>query len=159
MLFRSAIKNIGTSGLLNVNEFSEPNTDPASRNPKRDYNGNGSVNYPNYVIYGNNGCLQFDNTQSPSIYNFQACNANDSRQRFNMTQITSLDTYNGKITDPGNQSYRINSTDNTILGFYVVNPETDSNQCLTINNDGLSVIPCNLDSSQRFKPYYHSIYP
>lgn len=150
-----AIKNIFTSNLLNVEEYSDPTIDVASRNPKRNYIGNGSVKYPNYLIYGNNGCLQYNNNNKN--YAFQPCNANQAEQRFSMNEITNIDQYNNKINDPKNESYKIQSSDNTIMGFYVVTPENDPNSCITINGDGLSVLPCNMNSSQRFKPYYHSI--
>lgn len=150
-----AIKNIGTSNTLNVEEYNNPNTPENNKNSKKNYTGNGGTRYPNYLIYGNNGCLEYT---SPEKYNFKPCNANDPKQRFNMSQISNIQQYNAKITDSNNDSYKINNADNTILGFYVVNPETNNNNCLTINNDGLSVIPCNMNNEQRFKPYYHSIY-
>jgi hypothetical protein len=145
-----AIKNLQTSGSLNVEEY-------ASNNP-----GNGSAKYPNYLIYGNNGCLQYNNnthSNTPATWAFQSCNANDATQRFNMSKINTLTDYNGKIADPNNQSHKIQDTNSVIMGFYAVSPETDATQCLQLNNDGLSVMPCNMDSSQRFKPFYHSINP
>ena len=151
-----AIRNLNTSTILNVEEY----PDPQITNPNNPYyNGNGAVNYPNYVIYGNNGCLQYNKGTSPenlSSYNFQPCNSNNANQRFTMQKITNKDEYNSRISDP---SKHINRDDTVIMGFYVVNPEIDQNQCITLNNNGLTVEPCNLYSSQRFKPYYHSVNP
>lgn len=152
-----AVKNLATSNLLNVESFPDPASFPTSANPLEKYNGNGSSVYPNYLIYGNNGCLNYNS--SDATYNFQACNSNNPEQRFIMNQILNKDDYNGKITDPTNASYKINNTDNTIMGFYVVNPENSTDKCININKDGLSVMPCNMQNSQRFKPYYHSISP
>ena len=159
-----AIKNLKTSSSLNVEEYPDPANN--TTNQPSTYVGNGASNYPNYLIYGNNGCLQYNkgtttttNTKEPATWSFQPCNSNLPQQRFNMKKINTLDDYNGKITDPANQNYKIADTNSVIMGFYVVNPETDSDQCLTLNNDGLSVMPCNVDSSQRFKPFYHSITP
>ena len=87
------------------------------------------------------------------------CNSNDAKQRFNINKITSLEQYNSKIQNPTNNSFKLSNPDSTILGFHVVNPETDENQCLTINANGLSVLPCNMNGSQRFKTYYHSVIP
>jgi len=157
-----AIKNLKTSASLNVEEYPAPanNNNPSQSST---YQGNGATAYPNYLIYGNNGCLKYNkasnNPNTPATWNFQACNSNDPSQRFNMTKINTLSDYNGKITSPNNKSYQIQNTDSTIMGFYAVSPETASDQCIMLNNDGLSVMPCTMDSSQRFKPYYHSVNP
>lgn len=152
-----AIRNLNTSTILNVEEYPDPQI-TNSNTPN--YNGNGAVNYPNYVIYGNNGCLQYNkgtNDKNPSSYNFQPCNANNANQRFTMQQIKNKNDYNARISDP---TKHINSDDSIIMGFYVVNPEVDTNHCITLNNNGLTVEPCNmLHPSQRFKPYYHSVNP
>lgn len=140
-----AIKNIKTSNSLNVEEY--PNSQ----------NGNGSTTYPNYLIYGNNGCLSYN--ASKNNWAFKSCNANDSTQRFTITKINTKDDYNAKIINPKNQSYQIQDTNSVIMGFYSVNPETDNNQCLQLNTDGLSVMPCTMESSQRFKTLYHSVNP
>ena len=156
-----AIKNLKTSSSLNVEEY----PDPANKNTNQPstYVGNGATNYPNYLIYGNNGCLQYNKgtttPNEPATWSFQPCNSNIEQQRFNMSKINTMEDYNAKITDPVNQNYKIADTNSVIMGFYVVNPETDNNQCLTLNNDGLSVMPCNINASQRFKPFYHSITP
>jgi len=142
-----AIRNLNTSTILNVEEYSDST------------NGNGAVNYPNYLVYGNNGCLQYNigtSKQNPSSYSFQPCNANNANQRFTMQQIRNKDDYNARISDPTKQ---INNDDTVIMGFYVVNPEVDQNQCITLNNSGLTVEPCDMYASQRFKPYYHSVNP
>ena len=155
-----AIKNLKTSQSLNVEEYPDPANNNSSQ-PKT-YRGNGAPEYPNYLIYGNNGCLQYNKGKDASTagtWAFQPCNSNMPEQRFNMTQINTMDNYNNKITDIANQSYKIADTNSVIMGFYVVNPETANDQCLTLNPDGLSVMPCNIDASQRFKPFYHSITP
>jgi hypothetical protein len=155
-----AIKNLQTSVSLNVEEY----PDPANKNTTQSdtYSGNGATKYPNYLIYGNNGCLQYNKTvdnNMPATWSFQPCNSNLPEQRFNMSKINTLDDYNAKITNPINKNYQISDTNSVIMGFYVVNPETDANQCMTLNNDGLSVMPCTIEASQRFKPFYHSITP
>ena len=155
-----AIKNLKTSQSLNVEEYPDP-TNTNSTQP-RTYRGNGAPAYPNYLIYGNNGCLQYNKGKDASTadtWAFQPCNSNMPEQRFNIAQINTMDDYNNKITDITNQSYKIADTNSVIMGFYVVNPETANDQCLTLNPDGLSVMPCNIDASQRFKPFYHSITP
>ena len=154
-----SIKNIQTSQILNLEEYQDPTlpTTPETADKYYGYKGNGATRYPNYLIYGNNGCLDYN--VSKQEYNFMPCNATNGNQRFNLNQITTLEQYNSKITTPQNKDYRIASTDNTIMGFYVVNPENDTNSCLTLNSDGLSVLPCNMDSSQRFKAQYHTVLP
>ena len=76
-----------------------------------------------------------------------------------MQQVNNMAQYNALIVDPNNASYKITNPNSSIFGFYIVNPEGFGEQCLQLNGDGLSVMPCNMDSSQRFKPYYHSITP
>jgi hypothetical protein len=155
-----AIKNLKTSTGLNVEEYPDP-TNKNNKQPST-YIGNGAPNYPNYLIYGNNGCLQYtkgNNANTPATWAFQPCNSNQQEQRFTMSKIHTLEDYNSKITDSNNKNYKISDVNSVIMDFYVVNPEIDQNQCMTLNNDGLSVMPCTLDASQRFKPFYHTITP
>ena len=157
-----SIKNLKTSVGLNI----EPYPDPATQtNLPNYYVGNGSPTYPNYLIYTNNGCLQYTSppsnaaSKAPASWSVQSCNSNLSGQRFNMQQVNNMAQYNGLITNSNNASYKITDPNSSIFGFYIVNPEGYGEQCLQLNGDGLSVMPCNMDSSQRFKPYYHSITP
>jgi hypothetical protein len=151
-----SIKNISTSKLLNVEEYTSKAIKP---------NGAPDDKYPNYLIYGNNGCLEYNkstlnpitNVNDPSTWAFKACNSNDTKQRFTMQKINNINDYNNKITDIKNIDYQIQDEKSVIMGFYVVNPETNLEQCMMLNNDGLSVMPCNMNDEQRFKPFYHSI--
>ena len=157
--FRS-IKNLKTSGSLNI----EPYPDPATQtNLPNYYVGNGAPTYPNYLIYTNNGCIQYvpsdAASKEPATWAVRSCNSNLSGQRFNMKQVNNMAQYNALIMDPNSASYKITDPNSSIFGFYIVNPEGYGEQCLQLNGDGLSVMPCNMDSSQRFKPYYHSIIP
>ena len=148
-----SLKNIKTSTSLNVEQYN------------KDSNNVGSIynKYPNYLIYGNNGCLQYDsltNENTPSnSWSFEPCHSNKSSQRFNISKIDNINDYNAKIATSNLKSHKIEDSNSAIFGFYVVNPENDSSQCIQINNEGLSVMPCSLDSSQRFKTYYHTIQP
>ena len=36
------------------------------------------------------------------------------------------------------------------MGFKVVKPQGQDNECLTLNENGLTVEPCTLDTDQRF---------
>ena len=95
-----------------------------------------------------------------AIKNFiciKSCNANNPNQQFITNQINSLDKYNAPITDKNNSSYLLKDSKNTQFGFYVVNPSTANDQCLQLNNDGISVMPCNMDSSQRFGTNYNTV--
>ena len=127
---------------------------------------NNSSIYPNYLIYGNNGCLQYEpstinsqNVNTPASWSFKSCNSNEPKQQFISNKINSLETYNSYITDPLNESSRLTDSSNTLLGFNVINPILAQDQCLQLNNDGLSVMPCTVDFSQRFKPSYTSVLP
>jgi hypothetical protein len=149
---------MNNSAILNVEEYPDPkNTNTNGENSK--YTGNGSPNYPNYLIYGNNGCLQYEssNNKTPATWDFKSCNAKDPRQQFTINKITNLQQYNAPITSPNNKSYKMNSQSNVNFGFYSVNPNNVADQCLQLNNDGISVMPCNMDSSQRFGTNYNTV--
>lgn len=152
-----SIKNISTSKLLNVEEYTSKAIKP---------NGAPDDKYPNYLIYGNNGCLQYnpgiDSTTSlsstPAEYKFTSCNASNPKQQFFAKQITDKDTYNYPISE-SNRSYKISDQSSTNMNFYVINPIGADKQCLQLNNDGLSVMPCTMYPTQRFKPMYQNAIP
>ena len=163
-----AFRNLSNSQVLNVEGYLKPdptatnNGQPSTNNGQPStYIGNGASadQYPNYLIYGNNGCLQYNSTANESIpatWSFASCNASKPSQQFYAKQITDKDSYNNPITD---EKYKIKNIANVDMGFYVVNPISSDNQCLQLNNDGLSVMPCNMDSTQRFKPMYQNAIP
>jgi hypothetical protein len=155
------IRSINNSTNLNVEEFPDPENNSNNVNNDQDstYKGNGSKTYPNYLIYGNNGCLKYEPSTSntPSTWDFKKCDSNDPKQQFNINKIKNLQQYNAPITNPNNQNYIINHESNVNFGFYSVNPSVEVDQCLQLNNDGISVMPCNMDSSQRFSANYKTI--
>ena len=157
-------RNMSNSQVLNVEGY--PNPTATNNGQPSTYRGNGASDYPNYLIYGNNGCLQYNTSTTssstsatPASYSFASCNASKPNQQFYAKQINNIDAYNAPINDINNASYKINNANNALMGFYVVNPSNASDQCLQLNNDGLSVMPCNMDSSQRFKPMYRNAIP
>jgi hypothetical protein len=147
-----AIKSIDNSQILNLEPYSLENKNISSE-------------YPNYLIYGNNGCLQYEkssidnnNVLQPSTWSFKSCNANEPKQQFIPNQVNYLSNYNYYIQDPSNKNYILNDANTTTLGFYIMNPITSPNdQCLQLNNEGISVMPCNMTNSQRFKTLYSTI--
>jgi len=159
-----AFKSMNNSQMLNVELYKE-----SGDNSNSDYvnKNNNSSMYPNYLIYGNNGCLQYEpNTNiikddktvnTPASWAFKSCNSNEPKQQFISNKINNLDTYNSYITDPLNKSSRITDNSNILFGFNVINPILAKDQCLQLNNDGLSVMPCTIDFSQRFKPSYNTV--
>lgn len=147
-----AFKSMDTSQILNIENYNENNKN------------NGSV-YPNYLIYGNNGCLQYEpsytntntNNVEPAEWSFKVCDSNNPKQQFVTNKINDLNTYNSYITDPINKNSILIDNTNVLFGFNVVNPINARDQCLQLNNDGLSIMPCDLDYSQRFKPFYNTV--
>ena len=139
-----SIRSMKNSSILNLESY--PDKDTTKNNPK-------------YLIYGNNGCLQYENKyeEEPNTWNFKPCDANKAKQHFKINQINTLNQYNDPITSKNNEKYKIKNESNTKLGFYTVNPIDDSDQCLQLNNDGVSVMPCNMDSSQRFSANQHTV--
>ena len=140
-----SIRCLNNSSILNLESYPDP--DP-------------SINNPKYLIYGNNGCLQYEDKyeKNPNTWNFKPCDANKSKQQFKINKINTLKQYNDLITNPNNEKYKINDQSNIKLGFYTVNPKNNYDQCLQLNNDGVSVMPCNMDSSQKFSPNHHTVF-
>ena len=159
-----AFRNLSNSQVLNLEGY--PNPTATNNGQPSTYKGNGASQYPNYLIYGNNGCLEYNPglastsslSSTASEYKFTSCNASNPKQQFFAKQINDKDTYNYPISE-SNRNYRINDQSSTNMGFYVINPSSTDNQCLQLNNDGLSVMPCNMDSTQRFKPMYQNAIP
>jgi len=171
------IKSLNNSKILNVEAY--PNPSATNNGMPSSYSGNGARNYPNYLIYGNNGCLEYkpqlssnptpssssssssssspSPTSAPPSWAFKKCNSNNANQQFSINKINTLSQYNNLIKNPINSSYLLNNSSSTQYGFYTVNPSNGSEQCLQLNNDGISIMPCTLDSSQRFKSIYHPV--
>jgi hypothetical protein len=142
-----SIRSMYNSAILNVEEYPDSNNDIANKEKSK------------YLIYGNTGCLQYEpqnQKNAPSI-SFRSCDANHPKQQFNINQINNLDQYNNPITNKNNSLYKINHKTNVNFGFYTVNPSNSSDQCLQLNNDGISVMPCNMNSEQRFGTNYYSV--
>ena len=170
--------NTTNSNTTNSNTTNPNTTKPNSRKPKNTNTINSNLQfniantYPNHLIYGNNGCLQYEETENtnttddygnniiiPASWAFRPCNANEPRQQFVSTQVNDLDTYNSFITDKNNLSSRLKAKETTTFGFNIVNPIGNQDQCLQLNSQGLSVMPCNLDFEQRFRPIYNTVMP
>jgi len=124
-------------------------------------NPNNSTEYPNYLIYGNNGCLEYNkqNGIESSTWNFKSCDANNKKQQFVSTKIDNIDTYNRFINSETNGDRILKDNTSTLFGFNVINPIDTKDQCLQLNKDGLSVMPCSLDFSQRFRESYSTVIP
>jgi len=167
------IKSMYNSKVMNVQEYNKiPSsslpqiTNALGQNMSNINNNNNNSTDTNYLIYGNNGCLQYNptpTTQNESgtttgapIWNFQSCNTNEQQQQFKMNKINNMTDFNRPI-NLSNSTYKISNDQSAQYGFYVVNPSSDPNQCLQLNNDGLSVMPCTMESSQRFKTNYHTV--
>jgi hypothetical protein len=154
-----------TSQFANIKEKFNSTTNNSFNNKL-----NGASEYPNYLIYGNNGCLQYEpllysndingNPKPiPATWSFKPCNANEPKQQFVSKKINDRQTYNSFIQDDNNANSRINSINTTTFGFNVVNPINNQDQCLQLNNDGLSVMPCHLEFDQRFRAQYNTVLP
>ena len=87
-LFES-FKSMNNSQSFNIELYNEVNPN------------NSSNRSPNYLIYGNNGCLEYikKNGNEMAEWNFNSCDANNKNQQFVSTTINNLETYNKEIFD------------------------------------------------------------
>lgn len=163
-----SIKNLDNSKILYVQEYagtqSTTTTVPVGTSTSANANKieqNGNPN-KNYLIFGNNGCLsynpEFINDKNLNNFKFEKCNANDINQQFILSQINDQTNYNNLVDSKS----QIASDISTSYGFYAAIPynnyilDKDKNdrQCVTINDEGLTIQKCNLDYTQRFKAFY-----
>jgi len=144
-----SFKSMSNSKIINVELYNDKNK-------------NDAVKYPNYLIYGNNGCLEYDNEKEyktvsvAPTWKFNSCNSNNPKQQFVSNKINNLETYNSHIDDNNKESI-LNDDSNIMFGFNIINPIDDNKKCVQLNNDGISVMPCNLKYDQRFKPSYNTV--
>jgi len=144
-----SFKSMSNSQIINVELYNDKNK-------------NNGVKYPNYLIYGNNGCLEYDNKKKyenvsePATWKFNTCNSNNPKQQFVSNKINNLETYNSHIDDNNKESI-LNDDSNIMFGFNIINPIDDDKKCVQLNNDGISVMPCNLKYDQRFKHSYNTV--
>jgi len=151
------IRSMHNSNILNVQEYSGPAPTTAINSDV--VNNSNNANYPYYLLYGNNGCLEYEPSDKniSSSWNFKPCNSNDTKQQFKLNKINNIEQYNKPITNSINKNYKIKSDSTVNYGFYSVNPSNSFDQCLQLNNDGISVMPCSMNASQRFTTNYHSV--
>lgn len=143
-----SFKSMNTSQAFNIELYDEQNP-----------NNSNSRDYPNYLIYGNNGCLEYEkkNGDQSAQWKFTSCDSNNKNQKFVSSKIDNLETYNSFINSDINEDRKIKNNTSTLFGFNVINPLEAKDQCLQLNNDGLSVMPCSLDFSQRFRESYSTV--
>lgn len=106
----------------------------------------------NFLIFGNAGCLAFNQNKEEdgkkiNQYDFVHCNVQNDQQQFNIHEIKSLEDYNNTVSSPID---KLSSNRFVDMGFKVVKPQGQDNECLTLNENGLTVEPCTLDTDQRF---------
>jgi len=101
-----------------------------------------------YMVFGNGKCLSYDKDgKKTKEYEFVDCNRRDNEQLFKIDKINGTLAYNNKVASPIN---RIDSTKFETLGFYTVSPKGNDKQCMTLNDNGLVIQPCDLNSEQRY---------
>jgi len=115
----------------------------------------------NYMVFGNGGCLSYnqvvDNKGSTNQYAFTHCNVQNPQQQFKIHQINDKGTYNNNVYSDND---KVNSNSDFInYGFNILKPINVNNkantndkdkQCLSLNENGLTIEPCTLEPKQRF---------
>ena len=133
-----SIKNIQNSKILNVHL-------PDDIEPDNEDN-------HEYMVFGNGKCLSFKKTKNNedklvNEYKFVDCNRQEQDQLFKIDKVHNKNQYNSKISNP---IHKITSTKFDTMGFYAVSPKNNLKECLTLNDDGLTIQPCDLNSNQRY---------
>lgn len=159
-----SVKNTATSLTLNVDEYTPaglsttnygltglPAVQPIQSNPDLCPPIDNTNSYY-YLVYGNNGCLSYDNYSDE--YKFGPCNANDTKQQFFINPINTVCDYNNYTS-----SNRLLTDSSVKLGFNVVTPLTNSTKCVTANADNsITLQPCTLENNQKFQTFGKKIY-
>lgn len=139
------VKSFDNSQILNVYPGKEESSDDGQ----------------NYMIFGNGGCLSYnqkvEKENSTNQYAFTHCNVQNPQQQFKIKTINDKVSYNDNVYSDNDKV----STDSEFInyGFNIIKPENtndnsnyyDKNrQCLSLNENGLSIEPCTLEPKQRF---------
>jgi hypothetical protein len=107
----------------------------------------------NHLIFGNGKCLAFNQyrdsktNQDLNQYDFIHCNVQNNQQQFSIRPIETLDDYNSTVKSGID---RLTTSTFVDMDFNVINPKGKEQECLTLNEDGLTIEPCTLESNQRF---------
>lgn len=99
-----------------------------------------------YLVKLNNGCLKA--TPSGS-YSVQPCNPNEKQQIFSSTSIYDASYYNS-ILEKGLDTSLVSPTDAYPYPFLVMKADNNGN-CLQNNHGSISIEPCGILKSQRWK--------
>ena len=135
-------KNDEIKSIQNVNNSKSLNVYLPDDIPKND-----KVKHE-YMVFGNGKCLSYDNNgNKKGEYDFVDCNRRNDNQLFKIDKIGGSLAYNNKVANPIN---KIDSTKFETLGFYSVSPKGDEKQCMTLNDNGIIIQPCDLNSQQRY---------
>jgi len=133
--FVKSVQSVETGQKLNIKPVSIPtNPDtPAS-----------------YVCFLNNKCLAYGGDGN---YGLKECEMSNTDQHFFIQQVNNHVDYNNviKTVNPNLKTpVGINESHNYPINL--VSPVKNNGQCLTIDGDGVRILPCTQDNKQRFRP-------
>ena len=98
-----------------------------------------------YIIFANNQCLSYDkDEESENTYKLAFCNRSDPKLSFKVNSIGDVEEYNRHVS--GNDKI----TSDYVIGFpfSIIKPNNVGDKCLTLDEEGISVQPCNLSEYQ-----------
>ena len=107
-----------------------------------------------YLVFGNGGCLSYDEHNTDTKYNIVSCDALDDKQHFHIDNINNVDKYNSKIA---NNINKVKSDDIVNMNFSVVSPRYSDKICMNTNNNILTFSECDMNSYQKYTPLYEHI--
>ena len=112
------------------------------------------------TIEGFSNPLPIGSNQEINNYVSLLTNSNVQKQpqvKINESKI--LKQYNDSVSNVSNVSNinNKNNKNNLNCEYYIVNSVNDCDQSVQLNNNGVNVMPCNMDSSQRFGTNYHTV--
>lgn len=97
-----------------------------------------------YLVHLNNGCLGATLDNNYKVYK---CNSNDAKQKFQLIPIFDESNYNYNLTQGLD---KVNPGDNLKYPFSIVKSVNNEN-CLSNNHNKITIEPCRVLKSQRWK--------
>jgi hypothetical protein len=105
-----------------------------------------------YLIFINNQCMSYENRGDVDTYSLAFCNKSNPKLHFKIKSIGDVEEYNKHVSnvDKITSDYAIG------FPFSIVKPDSVNDKCVSLDQEGLSVQPCNLSDYQMWHTSSHN---